>query len=676
MAGDAHRGDLGVAPGCRLPAGLAERFEPLGLLGAGAFGRVVKARDLELDRPVAIKLLHQAGDREAARFQREARSLAELRHQNLVAVYQQGEAEGIPYLVMEYLEGRNLAQLDDPGLGFAALVQAALGLDHLHAHGLVHRDVKPANVVRTEDGRAVLLDLGLVLDTDVARTRLTETRALTGTLAYLAPECLAGREATPSSDAYSLGASGFRILEGRDPFEAHHLLGFLAGNPLPKPGFEKAEGRTKDLVAALMDPDPGRRPVGAAARDRLLAPVSRRPRAGPRTGRRGRPVKLLLAAGIVAALGAIGLRVRPHPAGGPAPRLPPAVAVPDLRAETELELLETVEEVVRSHRGEDGTLADALRGSSKSRHLAEIAEDYLSPAFMPRLRRMLACMDAWLAANGPSGPSVPDLERVLGRRILPSMVHLAVDHGMLVTDLGLGSIPAAFRPRGALDRHDPGELLERVEQIGSVIAEALDEERVRLLDRLPENWRLLMIATMCGAWYREGSGRWIDRVLAALEAGQLADPGQDLSLALVGLTMVTRSPVGSTPGLDPERRARLHPRLWEAAARRAVAGDPTRDEPEIEAARLRLAAYTLFNWFLVEPILEATERTRLEALGEAVLTRLEAGVAAGRATPAVRVFLDWYRTQSSIATYLVGFGSAPEAWTARVRVLLDRLYVP
>jgi len=176
-----------------LPAPLDSQFELLRTLGKGGMGEVFLCRDPKLSREVAVKVLRGADEGEQRhRFLREADALARLKHPNILTVYDSGMASGWPYLVMEYLQGRSLDALGPGQDPIPPLLQVAEGLEEVHRAGLIHRDVKPANMVLTDQGRAVLVDFGLVFDP--RRTSITKERKFTGTMAFLAPEVLQGSE--------------------------------------------------------------------------------------------------------------------------------------------------------------------------------------------------------------------------------------------------------------------------------------------------------------------------------------------------------------------------------------------------------------------------------------------------------------------------------------------------
>jgi serine/threonine protein kinase len=210
------------------------RYQVEDVLGGGGMALVYRARDEELDRPVAIKLLADnlaADEAFRKRFLREARLAAQLAHPNVVQVYDSGEADGRPYIVMEYVEGETLAELLSrrgrvpPAEAVELALQVCSGLEHAHRAGLIHRDIKPQNLLIRGDGTVKIVDFGIARS--ARGTRLTETGSVLGTAAYLAPEQAAGEEVTPAADVYAVGVVLYELLAGRTPHTAESLTQFL-----------------------------------------------------------------------------------------------------------------------------------------------------------------------------------------------------------------------------------------------------------------------------------------------------------------------------------------------------------------------------------------------------------------------------------------------------------------
>ncbi len=212
------------------------RFEVLGPIGAGGMGVVYKARDPRLDRVVAIKVLHGFPGPEdpwAARFRREAQTAARLRHPRIVQVHEVGEEAGLAWIAMDFVEGSTLREvLDCGGANRHALVSiirgVADGLAYAHAEGVVHRDVKPENILVDAEGRAVLADFGLAKER-FGSTRVTASGVVVGTPSYMSPEQAEGTEGEvgPTVDVWSLGAVLYEALTGRPPFPGERAIEVL-----------------------------------------------------------------------------------------------------------------------------------------------------------------------------------------------------------------------------------------------------------------------------------------------------------------------------------------------------------------------------------------------------------------------------------------------------------------
>ncbi|WP_354638625.1 serine/threonine-protein kinase [Kitasatospora camelliae] len=264
---------------------VADRFELVDRLGAGGMGTVWRARDLTLQREVALKEMRELGvdprDPEHAartreRVLREARALARVNHPNVVTVYEVVDGHPYPWLVMELVAGSSLQSVLAQGpLGPART--ARIGLDVLaalraaHASGILHRDVKPGNVLIRPDGTAVLTDFGIAA-LEGSQT-LTGTGDLIGSPEYIAPERIRGGGIGPASDLWSLGMLLYTCVEGGNPVRRDsvwEILRAVCDEPVPPP---PSAGPLGAVVAALLQQEPERRP-DAAELARLLAPVA------------------------------------------------------------------------------------------------------------------------------------------------------------------------------------------------------------------------------------------------------------------------------------------------------------------------------------------------------------------------------------------------------------------
>lgn len=368
---------------------IAGRYRLDSELGRGAMGVVWLARDERLGRTVAVKELRASFglsstqvEQSHLRARREARIAARLHHANAVAVYDVAEHEGAPYLVMEYVPSRSLSEtlaeggVLEPEQAAEIGVQLASALAAAHEAGIVHRDVKPGNILLTEDGKAKLTDFGI--SRAVGDVTVTGTGEMLGTPAYVAPEVAQGRAATAASDVFSLGATLYAAVEGVPPFETgptvmalllrivngemrppersgpltETLLWMMQTNPLNRPGMERARRAlqaaavpaapvaepvsTLPLPASEPEPAPSAaEPVKPAdapedRREAVAAEPSARPNKTAATNARRRmlPVALMavaavLTAGIVAAIVASN-----SPSGSPAAAPPSPTHTP------------------------------------------------------------------------------------------------------------------------------------------------------------------------------------------------------------------------------------------------------------------------------------------------------------------------------------------------------------
>lgn len=254
---------------------LGPEFEVIRPLGEGSVARVMLARETELRRLVAIKIPHPHivhDDTARRRFEREALSAARLTHPNIVSVYRVGHLrDGTPYIVMRYAEGRTLEDVLrwegslPESEARTILKQVASALAEAHAHGIIHRDVRPANVIwRRETGQAVLMDFGLAAivesGSDV-HPQLTATGQRLGDFEHMSPERLRGEPVTPASDVYSLGVLGYEVLTGAGPYrvasKAELAAAHLNAMPLTLPHVSLDMGQ---LLEACLAKRPEHRP--------------------------------------------------------------------------------------------------------------------------------------------------------------------------------------------------------------------------------------------------------------------------------------------------------------------------------------------------------------------------------------------------------------------------------
>ncbi|WP_258053022.1 serine/threonine-protein kinase, partial [Streptomyces sp. Ru73] len=311
---------------------LGGRYRVTGTLGRGGMGVVCRATDEVLGREVAVKVLRAFTDASAeeladlrTRMRREARAAARIRHAGVITVHDVIDEAGRPVIVMELVEGTSLdGVMDHRGpldpretAGIGAQVMDAL--DAAHRAGVLHRDIKPGNILLGDDGRVVLTDFGIAsiqAPDDGTRTHLTRSGELVGSLDYLPPERAQGLAPGYASDIWSLGMTLYAAVEGAAPFRRTSVwstLTAIVSEPLPEP---RRAGPLTPVLRALMAKDPAARPPAAEAREMLRAV------AGGRTPAAAAPLRSPTERDVRAA-------AAPPPGFGPPPApAPPSAAVP------------------------------------------------------------------------------------------------------------------------------------------------------------------------------------------------------------------------------------------------------------------------------------------------------------------------------------------------------------
>ncbi len=372
-------------------AALDDTYEILDELGRGGMAIVYRARERQLDREVAIKVLPFSlafDDDLVARFQREARLSAQLEHPHIVPIYRVGRSGDVIYFVMKLLRGQSLSSRLDERTRLPAsdveriLTETASAQGHAHRRGIVHRDVKPDNIMLDEDDRCVITDFGIARST--AESKLTATGMSIGTPRYMSPEQARAREVDGRSDLYSLGVVGYECLVGHVPFDGSDPFAILmhhVQSPVPRPPLDHESVETRrvyDVIERMLAKDPG---------DRLQS-----------------------AEDVIAALEAGGSRdVRPRtsaPATAPTQalgRAPASSAVLDSALDAGIELLRLQRPRLES--AMDAGLAAGRRivdaNAPRVRSAAARADDariQMGSALAPRLAKL----DEWRRARTPS----------------------------------------------------------------------------------------------------------------------------------------------------------------------------------------------------------------------------------------------------------------------------------
>jgi len=377
------------------------RYDIVRPLGSGGMGEVYLARDRTLGRDVALKVLRSqyADDRESAeRFKREATSAAGLSHPNIVQVYDRGDTEeGSSYIAMEYVPGGTLKERIvaegplDAGLAASYGYQVAEALGAAHAKGVVHRDIKPQNVLITASGTAKVGDFGIARAASAAGDAQTKTGAVMGTASYMSPEQALGESATPKSDLYSLGVVLYEAVTGELPFTADNPIAVSMKhvNEAPRPPSDlnpAVPDGMNAVIMKLLSKSPEDRypdadalsedlwrvrsglPVGGGANEartveaptNRLAPTTRRAAPAPARPKRSRAPFVLAALLLLLGLAGVGLALAQGPGSANSVDVPSVRGLPEDEAVSRLESAGFRTEVRADEGGggEPGTVTD------------------------------------------------------------------------------------------------------------------------------------------------------------------------------------------------------------------------------------------------------------------------------------------------------------------------------
>ena len=273
------------------PGSTIAGYEVESVVGSGGIGILYRARQVGLDRPVALKLVEPDVAREPVvreRLRREARTVAALDHPNIVPLYEAGEEDGTVYIVTRWVDGTELGTLIEqegplePGRAARIAAQIASALEVAHEKGLIHRDVKPSNVIVTPEDHIYLTDFGLTKRAESA-SGLTGAAAMLGTIDYVAPEQIEGGEADPRGDVYGLACVLFEMLTGAAPFAGEaggmaKMWAHLNSDP-PSPREQRPDvpPALDDLIRRAMAKSPDDRPSAAEFGTTVLEAVGEAP---------------------------------------------------------------------------------------------------------------------------------------------------------------------------------------------------------------------------------------------------------------------------------------------------------------------------------------------------------------------------------------------------------------
>jgi serine/threonine protein kinase len=377
----------------RLARTLAGRYEIIRLLGRGGMAVVFLAQDLVLEREVAIKVLPPDMSHDTKlipRFHQEARTAAKLDHPNIIPIYRVESEAGLNYFVMKYVNGRPLDQVLDEGplpvaQARGILREAALALGHAHQRKIVHRDVKPANIMLEADGRVVLTDFGISKAAQ-GSSQLTGTGAIIGTPHYMAPEQAKGLEVDGRADQYALAIVGHQLLTGKLPFDgtAHSILYKQVFEP-PPPVIEVRPDTPKDLSRALeralsKDPEhrfPSMEDFAAAISGEragtatvVSAPVK------PKPGTTNRPILLAFIVAVLGIVVAAWFGLVPTGAAKPVPRQESVVSRTPAPSQAPPAPAVTQKEPTTLAQRERRTQAGAPKGPGETPKLRAIKREY------------------------------------------------------------------------------------------------------------------------------------------------------------------------------------------------------------------------------------------------------------------------------------------------------------
>jgi hypothetical protein len=662
-----------------LPASPSPLYELLGPLGQGGMGVVWRARHRELGREVALKTIRRGlvDDKLATRFRQEAQTMARVRHPNLIQVYDCGIAEDQLWIALELVEGSSLDRILadqgplEPDTARRVVVQVAGALAALHQARILHRDVKPANVMLEPGGRAVLMDLGLARAEDL--TAVTETGAVVGSPSYMPVPQLQGQEWDASCDVYSLGISWWELLEGRRPWAIGVLLAARCSDgELPLPPFSGTRGEVpagdravlqamvrfsgadrpvdaRDVVQLLDADGPGGSGdsttiLGAGSghgsgtarqEDMVAAPVSG---PSPPPGALDRARLLLPGLGLVLLLAVAWWGTRP-------PAAPVGPSQEELAAR---ELAAGLDRHLAS-------LAWHPRPpfpSTTSAHLAAYKEELADPALVPRMRRVGDALLAWIAARqvDPGFPRAEERTRIAttGRWL----AHLIQDVIRLSRELPAEHAEIFSVFGGARSEIDRGWLEARQELFAELQREVLAfaEDLLRRLGEGSETWRLRQAAGLVRASHDEGVAELFDRVLAA--RAEASDPAERLELLGATHELLRTKTVIGVLRLEGERVGRAMELLRELSD-----ALPPAMEPEARLEELRT---------LAERLGSASEPAVFERVDSALELAEAAGVGRKGSTLRLRVI------QTADTLESTGGFADPEA-VRRFRVALREL---